>query len=200
MKKVFLFLLIFSFLFILGQAKENFIGKETSSIEKSALEKKAAIGTKRSDSDKEKIAEKKLEYIVTIETDKGNIVFKMFPEYAPNTVARITELIQQGFYDGLTFHRVVPGFVIQGGDPLGNGTGGTGIKLKAEFNELPHKTGTVGMARAADPDSADCQFYICLAPQPQLDRQYTVFGQVIEGLDIIQKIEKGDVMRKVTIK
>src|SRR3989338_6169892 len=103
--------------------------------------------------------------VVTIETDKGNIIFEMVPDVAPKTVARITELIQQGFYNGLNFHRVEPGFVIQGGDPNGNGTGGSGVKLPAEFNKKLHLLGTVAMARAQDPDSADSQFYICLAPQ-----------------------------------
>ena len=140
--------------------------------------------------------------VVTIETDKGNIVFEMFPDAAPKTVARITELIKQGFYNGLTFHRVEPGFVIQGGDPNGNGTGGSGVKLKAEFNKKPHLLGTVAMARASDPDSADSQFYICLGPQPFLDGKYTVFGQVTDkaSLDVLQKIQRGDVMRKVTVK
>jgi peptidylprolyl isomerase len=138
--------------------------------------------------------------MVTIETEKGKIVFEMFPEVAPKTVARITELIQQKFYDGLTFHRVVPGFVIQGGDPLGNGAGGTGVKLPAEFSNLKHQPGTVAMARANDPNSADCQFYICLGSPSWLDGQYTIFGQVTEGIDNIQKIQVGDVMRKVTIK
>ena len=139
--------------------------------------------------------------VVTIETDKGTIVFEMYPDVAPKTVARITELIQQGFYNGLTFHRVEPGFVIQGGDPNGNGTGGSGVKLKAEFNKKPHLLGTVAMARAQDPDSADSQFYICLAPQSFLDGKYTVFGQVTDkaGLEVIQKIRRGDVMKKVAV-
>ncbi|MFB3897416.1 MAG: peptidylprolyl isomerase [bacterium] len=138
--------------------------------------------------------------MVTIETDKGKIVFEMYPDYAPKTVARITELIQQKFYDGLTFHRVVPGFVIQGGDPAGNGTGGSGVKLPAEFNSLKHKPGTVAMARAQDPNSADCQFYICLGTPSFLDGQYTVFGQVLEGQDVVEKIRVGDKMNKVTVK
>jgi cyclophilin family peptidyl-prolyl cis-trans isomerase len=140
--------------------------------------------------------------VVTIETDKGKIIFEMFPDVAPKTVARISELIKQGFYNGLTFHRVEPGFVIQGGDPKGNGTGGSGVNLKAEFNKKPHLLGTVAMARANDPDSADSQFYICLGPQPFLDGKYTVFGQVTDkaSLDVLQKIQRGDVMRKVTVK
>jgi len=139
--------------------------------------------------------------VVTIETDKGNIVFEMFPDVAPKTVARITELIKQGFYNGLTFHRVEPGFVIQGGDPNGNGTGGSGVKLKAEFNKKHHELGTVAMARSNDPDSADSQFYICLGSQPFLDGKYTVFGQVTDkaSLEVIQKIRRGDVMKKVTV-
>lgn len=138
--------------------------------------------------------------MVTIETNKGKIVFEMYPEVAPKTVARISELIQQKFYDGLTFHRVVPGFVIQGGDPLGNGTGGTGIKLPAEFSNLKHRPGTVAMARAMDPNSADCQFYICLGTPSGLDGQYTIFGQVVEGMDVVQKIQVGDKMLNVTVK
>lgn len=138
--------------------------------------------------------------VVTVEMDKGKIVFEMYPDVAPKTVERISHLIESGFYNGLTFHRVVPGFVIQGGDPKGDGTGGSGVKLPAEFNNKSHVTGTVAMARAADPNSADSQFYICLAPQPSLDGKYTVFGQVTEGLDVIQKVRIGDVMKKVTLK
>lgn len=138
--------------------------------------------------------------VVTIEMEKGNIVFEMYPDVAPKTVERISYLVESGFYNGLTFHRVVPGFVIQGGDPKGNGTGGSGVKLPAEFNKKPHITGTVAMARAQDPNSADSQFYICLAPQPFLDGQYTVFGQVIEGMDVVQKVRIGDAMKKVTLK
>lgn len=138
--------------------------------------------------------------MVSIETDKGEIVFEMYLDVAPKTVARITELVKQGFYNGLTFHRVVPGFVIQGGDPKGDGTGGSGKKLSAEFNSKKHLLGTVAMARAQNPDSADSQFYICLGDQPSLDGNYTVFGQVIKGIDVVQKIVKGDVMKKVTMK
>ena len=128
----------------------------------------------------------------TLKTVHGDIVFKFYPQHAPNTVARIIELIQQDFYNGLTFHRVVPNFVIQGGDPDGTGMGGSGQKLKAEFNELQHIKGTVAMARAQDPDSADSQFYIALATLPHLDKNYTIFGQVVEGMDILNKVAKGD--------
>ena len=139
--------------------------------------------------------------MVTIETDKGKIIFEMYPDVAPKTVARITELIKKGFFDGLKFHRVVPGFVIQGGDPKGDGTGGSGTRIPAEFNKMKHVTGTVAMARAQDPNSADSQFYICLADQPGLDNQYTIFGQVKDkaSLEVIQKIKVGDVMKKVTV-
>jgi cyclophilin family peptidyl-prolyl cis-trans isomerase len=137
--------------------------------------------------------------VVTLETDKGTIKFRFYSKDAPNTVARMVQLIQSGFYNGLTFHRVVPNFVIQGGDPQGNGTGGSGQKLKAEFNSRKHVLGTVAMARANDPDSADSQFYIALGPIPHLDGSYTVFGQVSEGIDVVQKIGMGDKMTKVTI-
>jgi cyclophilin family peptidyl-prolyl cis-trans isomerase len=137
--------------------------------------------------------------VVTIETDKGMIKFRFYAKDAPNTVARIVQLIQSNFYNGLTFHRVVPDFVIQGGDPNGNGTGGSGQKLKAEFNSRKHVEGTVAMARANDPDSADSQFYIALGPIPHLDGSYTVFGQVSEGLEVMKKIVIGDKMTKVTV-
>ena len=138
--------------------------------------------------------------MVTIEMANGGIIkYEMYPDSAPKTVARITELIQNKFYDGLTFHRVVPGFVIQGGDPKGNGTGGSGVNLPAEFNDREHVPGIVAMARAQNPNSADSQFYICLGEAPHLDGQYTVFGKVIEGMDVVQKIKVGDVMKKVTV-
>ena len=137
--------------------------------------------------------------VVTIETTKGTIKFRFYSKDAPNTVARFVQLIQSNFYNGLNFHRVVPGFVIQGGDPNGNGTGGSGQKLKAEFNTRKHVEGTVAMARAQDPDSADSQFYIALGTIPHLDGGYTVFGQVSEGLDVVKKIEIGDKMTKVTV-
>jgi peptidylprolyl isomerase len=129
---------------------------------------------------------------VVLTTSQGVIKYKFYSKDAPKTVARMSELIQQGFYNGLNFHRVVPGFVIQGGDPLGNGTGGSGQKLPAEFNSRRHTEGTVAMARAQDPNSADSQFYISLGRHPHLDNQYTVFGQVTEGMDVAKKIKVGD--------
>ena len=136
---------------------------------------------------------------VVMTTTKGVIKYKFYSKDAPKTVARMVELIQQGFYNGLTFHRVVPGFVIQGGDPVGNGTGGSGQKLPAEFNERRHVEGTVAMARSSDPNSADSQFYISLGTHPHLDRSYTVFGQVIEGQNVARQITVGDRMTTVTI-
>lgn len=131
---------------------------------------------------------------VIMETTAGEVQFKFYSQDAPKTVNRIVALIQKGFYDGLRFHRVIPGFVVQGGDPLGNGTGGSGEKLSAEFNQRRHQAGTLAMARAQDIHSADSQFYIALAPQPHLDEQYTVFGQVVQGMDVVQKIKMGDQM------
>lgn len=134
-----------------------------------------------------------------ISTNKGDIVFTFYPDDAPQHCAAFVKLSEGGFYDGLTFHRVEPGFVIQGGDPSGNGTGGPGYKLKAEFNARPHVRGTVAMARSANPDSAGSQFYICLDDARFLDRQYTVFGQMTDGFDTLDAIRVGDVMNNVTI-
>ena len=138
--------------------------------------------------------------LVTIEMADGGIIkFEMYPDTSPKTVAQISGLIQKGFYDGLVFHRVVPGFVIQGGDPKGNGTGGSGKNIPAEFNDRKHILGTVAMARSQNPDSADSQFYICLDRISYLDKNYTVFGQVTEGIEVVQKVKMGDVMKKVTV-
>lgn len=136
---------------------------------------------------------------IVIETVHGEITIQTYPEDAPKTVARITELAAAGFYDDVTFHRVVPGFVVQGGDPTGTGRGGSGQNLPAEFNARKHVEGTVAMARATDPNSADSQFYITLSPQPHLDGKYTVFGQVIDGMDAVRKIRQGDAMVHVTV-
>lgn len=135
-----------------------------------------------------------------IETKHGKIEIEFYPKDAPKTVARIKELTKKGFYNGLSFHRVEPGFVVQGGDPLGNGTGGSGQNLPAEFNKNKHVEGTVAMARAMDPNSADSQFYICLGAAPHLDNNYTVFGQVKKGMDAVKKIGVGDKMTKVSLK
>ena len=136
---------------------------------------------------------------VRIATPKGDIVFTFFADDAPQHSAAFIKLARAGFYDGTTFHRVEPGFVIQGGDPDGNGTGGPGYQLDAEFNDHPHLRGTVAMARSANPNSAGSQFYICLGDARFLDKQYTVFGQTQQGLDVVDQIRPGDVMESVTV-
>ena len=130
-----------------------------------------------------------------IETKFGNIELRFFPDVAPNHVNNFIELAKKGFYDGTTFHRVIPGFMIQGGDPNSknpdkstHGMGGPGHTVKAEFNAKPHKRGTLSMARSASPDSAGSQFFICVADAPFLDRQYTVFGEVVSGIEVADKI------------
>ncbi len=136
---------------------------------------------------------------IKIETEHGEVLIELYPDSAPNTVANFKALAGKGYYDGLTFHRVIAGFMAQGGDPDGTGRGGPGYKVKAEFNDRKHVRGTVAMARSASPDSAGSQFYICFGPQPHLDGQYTIFGQVIEGMDIVDQIKQGDVMEKVSV-
>ena len=130
----------------------------------------------------------------------GRVVIRLRPDLAPKHVEQIKTLTKQGFYDGIVFHRVIEGFMAQTGDPLGNGTGGSGKKLKAEFSKEPHVRGTVSMARAQSPDSADSQFFICLADAKFLDNQYTVWGRVIEGMDNIDKVKKGDKNQNGSVK
>jgi peptidylprolyl isomerase/peptidyl-prolyl cis-trans isomerase B (cyclophilin B) len=136
--------------------------------------------------------------VITLETG-GEIWIDFYPKDAPKTVENFARLARKGFYNGLTFHRVEPGFVVQGGDPLGNGTGGPGYTIKAEFNARKHVRGTVAMARAADPDSAGSQFYICFQPAPFLDGKYTVFGIVTKGMDVVDRIKVGDRMKSVRL-
>ncbi len=143
---------------------------------------------------------KKVKQTAVITMEKGGeVVIEFFPEDAPKTVENFVTLAKKGFYDGLTFHRVIPGFMAQGGDPKGSGTGGPGYKIKDEFNKRKHVRGTVAMARTDAPNSAGSQFYICFAPQSHLDGQYTVFGQVVSGMDVVDKIQKGDKMKSVKI-
>jgi peptidylprolyl isomerase len=137
--------------------------------------------------------------LIYMELKTGRVVIETRPDLAPGHVARIKELVKQGFYDGVVFHRVIEGFMAQTGDPLGNGTGGSGKKLKAEFSKEPHVRGTVSMARAQSPDSADSQFFICLADAKFLDNQYTVWGRVIEGMEHIDKVKKGDKNRNGSV-
>jgi len=132
---------------------------------------------------------------LVLDTTKGKVVIKLRPDLAPNHAARIAELAKSKFYDGIVFHRVIDGFMAQTGDPTGTGMGGSGHKLKAEFNAEPHVRGTCSMARSQNPDSGDSQFFICFDNARFLDRQYTVWGQVVEGMDNIDKIKRGEPVR-----
>ena len=132
------------------------------------------------------------ENTLILETTKGTAEIELRPDLAPNHVARIKELAREKFYDGVVFHRVIDGFMAQTGDPTGTGMGGSGKKLKAEFNREPHLRGTLSMARAQNPDSGDSQFFICFADARFLDGQYTVWGKVIEGMENIDKIKRGE--------
>lgn len=137
---------------------------------------------------KDLTAEEMAKLTAVIETSAGTIKFKFFPNEAPGHCRNFIALAQKGFYNNLIFHRVIEGFMIQGGCPKGTGTGGPGYQIKAEFNKNPHLDGTVSMARANDPDSAGSQFFICLDKQSFLDGKYSVFGQVTEGLEVVHKI------------
>jgi peptidylprolyl isomerase len=137
--------------------------------------------------------------LIYLDLKDGRVVIETLPQVAPKHVARIKELVKSGFYDGIVFHRVIEGFMAQTGDPRGDGTGGSGKKLDAEFNKTPHVRGTVSMARAQDPNSGDSQFFICLADARFLDNQYTVWGRVIEGMEFVDKIKKGDKNRNGSV-
>jgi len=129
---------------------------------------------------------------LVLETTQGDVAIEMKPDVAPNHVARIKTLVREGFYNGIIFHRVIEGFMAQTGCPKGTGTGGSGQNLAAEFNKTPHIRGTASMARAQSPDSADSQFFICFGDSGFLDGQYTAWGQVIEGMDNVDKIKRGE--------
>lgn len=141
--------------------------------------------------------------VAVLKTSAGEMVVEFWPEVAPKTVENFKKLGKEGFYDGTAFHRIIDGFMIQGGDPLTKdpsqearwGTGSSPNRIKAEFNERKHELGVISMARTADPDSASCQFFLCLGPVAQLDGQYTAFGKVIKGIDVLQKIGKTPVGR-----
>ena len=138
--------------------------------------------------------------VATIETDKGTIKFELYEDKAPITSNNFVELAKSGFYDGLTFHRYEPGFVIQGGDPKGDGTGGSGKSIALEIvPELKHVKGAVAMARSQDPNSASSQFYFTLEASHFLDGDYAVFGKVVEGMDVVMQLRAGDKMNKVII-
>lgn len=132
--------------------------------------------------------DKNKSYTATIETDAGTMVAELYPKVAPNTVNSFVFLSREGFYEGVIFHRVIPGFMIQGGDPTGTGEGGPGYELKAEFNDTKHVRGVLSMARTADPDSAGSQFFVMHDTSEHLDNQYTAFGKVTKGLETIDKI------------
>ncbi|HWK87634.1 MAG TPA: peptidylprolyl isomerase [Xanthobacteraceae bacterium] len=132
------------------------------------------------------------ENTLILETTQGPVTIAMKPDLAPNHVKRIKELVREGFYDGVVFHRVIDGFMAQTGCPHGTGTGGSGQKLKAEFTPTKHVRGTVSMARAQNPDSGDSQFFICFADSPWLNNQYTVWGEVTSGMENVDKIKRGE--------
>ena len=139
-------------------------------------------------------------YTVTMQTNKGDIVLELYPQYAPKTVNNFVFLVKEGFYDGVTFHRVISNFVIQGGDPTGTGRGGPGYKFEDETrgNPLKHETGMISMANAG-PNSNGSQFFITHSPQPHLDGKHTVFGKVTSGMDVVNAIRQGDQMVQVTV-
>jgi peptidylprolyl isomerase len=140
-----------------------------------------------------------LENTLYLDVPAGRVVIALRPDLAPNHVARIKELVRQGFYDGIAFHRVIDGFMAQTGDPRGDGTGGSGQKLKAEFNSGKHVRGTASMARAQSPDSADSQFFICFDDASFLDGKYTVWGEVTSGMEHVDAIKKGDQARNGSV-
>jgi peptidylprolyl isomerase len=136
---------------------------------------------------------------IYMDVPTGRVVIELRPDLAPQTVAHFKELVRRGFYDGLTFHRVIDGFMAQTGDPRGDGTGGSGHPVKAEFSQAHFVRGTLGLARSNDPDSGDSQFFICFKPAPFLDGKYTIFGQVVSGMEHIDAIKKGDPAQNGTV-
>lgn len=140
-----------------------------------------------------------LDNTLYLDLKDGRVVIELRPDLAPNHVARIKELVRQKFYDGIVFHRVIDGFMVQTGDPTGTGMGGSGKKLQAEFSREPHVRGVLSMARASDPNSADSQFFIVLEDSRFLDNQYTVFGKVVDGMQYVDNIKKGDSQNNGTV-
>jgi len=138
------------------------------------------------------------QYTATIETEKGNLVLELFASDVPNTVNNFVSLAREGFYDGLTFHRVIPGFMAQGGCPIGDGTGGPGYQFDDEITEHTHVAGALSMANSG-PNTNGSQFFITYTPQHHLDGHHSVFGQLVEGMDVLEQIEPGDVMIRITI-
>ncbi len=176
---------------LLKNAKTQKLEKsKTKSLPKEET-KKLGVSKTRAKKIKHSYQVKDPENALLLKLKDGDVVIEMFPDVAPNHVKRIKELVRQGFYNGLKFHRVIEGFMAQTGCPLGNGTGGSGQKLKAEFNKMPHKRGTVSMARSMFPDSADSQFFICFDDCDWLNGQYTVWGEVTSGMEFVDMIKKG---------
>jgi len=138
------------------------------------------------------------QYTATIETEKGNLVLELFASDVPVTVNNFVFLAREGFYDGTTFHRVIPDFMAQGGDPTGTGTGGPGYKFADEFTKHTHVTGALSMANSG-PNTNGSQFFITYAPQPHLDGKHSVFGQLVDGMDVLKAIKNGDAVVRITI-
>lgn len=172
-----------------GEAKK-LGGAKTKGL-KASETKKLPVSSTRKKKIKSAYQVKDPENSLLLKLKDGDVVIEMYPDAAPNHIARIKELVRAGFYNGLKFHRVIDGFMAQTGCPYGNGTGGSGKKLKAEFNINPHKRGTVSMARAMDPDSADSQFFICFNDCDWLNGQYTVWGEVTSGMEHVDAIKRG---------
>jgi peptidyl-prolyl cis-trans isomerase A (cyclophilin A) len=158
--------------------------------DENATKKDEGKGTVKKESKKEYKKRKESNPEIAIETDLGTMKLELFRDVAPIHVDSMLSRIKEKFYDGLIFHRVIDGFMIQGGDPKGNGTGNAGYYLPAEFSKLKHVIGTLSMARSQNPNSASCQFFICLASTPHLDGQYTIFGHLMEGYDALKAIGK----------
>ena len=138
-------------------------------------------------------------YEATIETEKGNLILELFSKDVPVTVNNFIFLARDGFYNGITFHRVIHGFMAQGGDPTGMGSGGPGYKFADEFTEHKHETGTLSMANAG-PNTNGSQFFITYAPQPHLDGRHSVFGKLVKGMEVLENIRQGDIIKRITIK
>ena len=176
---------------LLGKTQTKNIEKPKTKVLENKETKKIAMSDTRAKKIKHSYKVNDAENAILLKTKYGDVVIEMFPDIAPDHVKRIKELVRQGFYNGLKFHRVIEGFMAQAGCPRGDGTGGSGKKLAAEFNRKAHKRGTVSMARAMHPDSADSQFFICYADCPWLDGQYTIWGEVTSGMEYVDMLKKG---------
>ncbi|MBQ8662105.1 MAG: peptidylprolyl isomerase [Alphaproteobacteria bacterium] len=175
----------------MSEEKTKKLAKSSTKGIKPAETKKLAVSKTRAKKIKHNYQVKDAENALLLKLKDGDVVIEMFPDVAPNHVERIKELVRAEFYNGLKFHRVIDGFMAQTGCPYGTGTGGSGKKLKAEFNKMPHRRGTVSMARAMDINSGDSQFFICFGDCGWLDGQYTVWGQVTSGMEYVDAIKRG---------